>query len=159
MTEYRNFGEYDPEDAVDFVAGWEGFREKAYVPVAGDVWTIGYGHTHGVQEGDTITQSAAKRLLRNDLQAFKQALLPFVNKPVGANMFVALLSLAFNVGSGSVIKSRLMRNLNLGHYDEAAWEFLNGWNTVGGKVVQGLVRRRAAEFELFCKDLDDDPTA
>lgn len=155
MTPYKNFGEYDAAEAVDFVAGWEGFRDKAYRPLPNDVWTIGYGHTNGVKEGDTITQSAAKRLLRNDLQAFKQALLPFVNKPIGPNMFVALLSLAFNVGSGSVIKSRLIKNINLGNYDAAAKEFLHGWNTSGGKVVQGLVRRRAAEYALFCEDLDE----
>lgn len=156
MTPYKNFGEYDPEDAVDFVAGWEGFRDKAYRPLPNDVWTIGYGHTNGVKEGDTITQSAAKRLLLNDLAAFRIALLPFVNKPVGLHMFIAILSLAFNVGSGSVIKSRLIKNINLGNYDEAAEEFLRGWNTSGGKVVQGLVRRRAAEYELFCEDLDDE---
>ena len=61
---------------------------------------------------------------------------------------MALTSLAFNVGVGAVLKSKLLRKLNAGDFDDAAEEFLD-FDLANGKRVPGLTRRRKAEYDLF----------
>lgn len=143
----NSWGSFDPSLAVPFVAKEEGRRLTAYRCSAG-VWTIGYGHTAGVKEGDTITASEADELLVKDLRERAQALTPFVNVPVTEGQFVALLSLAFNVGVTAVKKSSLLRLLNTGHTQEAADAFLD-WTYAGGVVSKGLKERRERERSLF----------
>ena len=151
MTSEKNsFGSYDPAVASDFIKKWEGRELKAYRCSAGK-WTIGYGHTEDVEEGDTITPSEAELLLIEDLKDRAEALAPYVNAPVTEGQFIALLSLAFNVGVGAVKKSSLLRYLNLGHIEEAANEFLR-WIYAGGKVSKGLQKRRESERHLFIGD-------
>lgn len=142
----REYLEYPAELAVDFVKRWEGFRACAYRCPAG-VLTIGYGHTGGVKEGDVVTSHEADELLLKDLQSTADRLAPYIKVPVTESQAVALTSLAFNLGVQGVVRkcSRLMRALNEGEYEAAANEFLDVTN--GG--VPGLVRRRAAERELF----------
>lgn len=147
MLKKNSFGSYDPRVASDFVKQWEGRKLKAYRCSAG-VWTIGYGHTEDVEEGDVITSSEAELLLIEDLRERANALAPFVNAPVTEGQYIALLSLAFNIGVGALKKSSLLRFLNLGHLDEAADEFLR-WVYAGGKVSEGLKDRREAERKLF----------
>lgn len=142
-----NFGTFDPAVAVDFVKKFEGCKLEAYRCPAG-VWTIGVGHTEGVQSGDTITQAEADKLLEGDLRKIAAALNPYVNVPVTKGMYIALLSLAFNVGATAVKKSTLLFHLNHGRYDDAAAEF-DKWIYAGGKESEGLKRRRAAERALF----------
>ena len=147
MTSKNSFGSYDPRIASDFVKQWEGRKLKAYRCSAG-VWTIGFGHTEDVEEGDTITSSEAELLLIEDLRERANALAPFVNAPVTEGQYIALVSLAFNIGVGALKKSSLLRYINLGRMDEAADEFLR-WVYAGGKVSEGLKNRREAERELF----------
>ena len=150
MTSKNSFGSYDPRIASDFVKQWEGRKLKAYRCSAG-VWTIGFGHTEDVEEGDTITSSEAELLLIEDLRERANALAPFVNVGVTEGQYIALLSLTFNIGVGALKKSSLLRYLNLGHIDEAADEFLR-WIYAGGKVSEGLKNRREAERKLFLED-------
>lgn len=147
MISKNSFGSYDPAVASNFIKKWEGRELKAYRCSAGK-WTIGYGHTEDVEEGDTVTPSEAELLLIEDLRDRAQALARGVNVPVTEGQYIALLSLAFNVGVGAVKKSSLLRYLNLGHIDEAADEFLR-WIYAGGKVSKGLQRRRESERRLF----------
>ena len=148
MTSEKNsFGSYDPAVASDFIKRWEGRELKAYRCPAGK-WTIGYGHTEDVEEGDSITPSEAELLLIEDLKDRAEALAPYVNVPVTEGQYIALMSLAFNVGVGAVKKSSLLRYLNLGHIDEAADDFLR-WIYVDGKVNKGLQNRRESERRLF----------
>ena len=147
MPTKNSFGSYDPRIASDFIKKWEGRELKAYRCSAG-VWTIGFGHTEDVEEGDTITSSEAELLLIEDLRERANALAPFVNAPVTEGQYIALLSLAFNVGVGAVKKSSLLRYLNLGHIEEAANEFLR-LVYAGGKVNKGLQNRRESERRLF----------
>ena len=147
MPTKNSFGSYDPRVASDFVKQWEGRKLKAYRCSAG-VWTIGFGHTEDVEEGDTITSSEAELLLIEDLRERANALAPFVNAPVTEGQYIALVSLAFNIGVGALKKSSLLRYINLGRIDEAADEFLR-WVYAGGKVSEGLKNRREAERELF----------
>ncbi|HIR20860.1 MAG TPA: lysozyme, partial [Candidatus Aphodousia faecalis] len=83
--------------------GWEGCKLTAY-PCAAGVWTIGAGHTKGVKEGDTCTEEQAKAWLIDDIKETQTLLAHYVNVPVSEGEFVALVSLAFNVGVGALMK-------------------------------------------------------
>jgi lysozyme len=142
----REYLEYPADLAVDFVKRWEGFRACAYRCPAG-VMTIGYGHTGDVKAGDVVTYHEADELLLKDLQSTAERLAPHIKVPVTKEQFIALTSLAFNLGVQGVVRKcpRLMRALNEGEYEAAANEFLDVTN--GG--LPGLVKRRAAERALF----------
>lgn len=143
----NSWGSYNPSIASDFVKRWEGRELKAYQCSAGK-WTIGYGHVNGVQEGDEISPAEAEQLLVEDLTAIADDLNRLVNVPVSESQYIALLSLAFNIGATALKKSTLLFHLNHKRYDEAAAE-LGKWIYAGGKVSDGLKRRRKAERELF----------
>lgn len=144
----KKFAEYPAEVAADFIEQWEGCRLEAYQCSAG-VWTIGVGHTKGVKKGDVITYAQSRAFLFEDIRTHVEALAPAISVPVSEGQFIALASLAFNVGVASVAGSRLVKKLNAGDVSGAADEFLDGWDTAGGKVVSGLQRRRRAERKLF----------
>lgn len=145
----KNFGEYSSESAMDFIEAWEGCRLQAYKCPA-DIWTIGVGHTKDVTEHDEITYEQSRELLRKDIEAVVKALAPFVNVHVTEGQYVALVSLAFNVGASYVVHNcpRLMRALNAGGVEQAAHQFLD-ITKAGGKELPGLVRRRKSEAKLF----------
>lgn len=145
----KNFGEYSAEVAMDFIEAWEGCRLQAYKCPA-DIWTIGVGHTKDVTEHDEITYAQSRELLRKDIEAVVKALAPFVNVHVTEGQYVALVSLAFNVGASYVVHNcpRLMRALNAGDVEQAAHQFLD-ITKAGGKELPGLVRRRKSEAKLF----------
>ena len=146
----RNLGTYEPALAAGFISSFEGCRLTAYRCSAG-VWTIGFGHTKGVSEGDTCTQEQANAWLIEDIRNTQLLLAHYVNVPVTQNEFVALVSLAFNVGVGALMKSKLLRKLNSGDRDSAAEEFLD-FDLANGQKVAGLTRRRKAEHDLFLQD-------
>ena len=145
----KNFGEYSAEVAMDFIEAWEGCRLQAYKCPA-DIWTIGVGHTKDVTEHDEITYEQSRELLRKDIEAVVKALAPFVNVHVTEGQYVALVSLAFNVGASYVVHNcpRLMRALNAGDVEQAVHQFLD-ITKAGGKELPGLVRRRKSEAKLF----------
>ena len=147
----NSWGSYNPAIASDFVKQFEGRELKAYRCSANRL-TIGYGHTKGVQEGDEISPAEAEQLLVEDLTAIADDLNRLVNVPVSEGQYIALLSLAFNIGSTALKKSTLLFHLNHKRYDEAAEEF-DKWIYAGGKVSEGLKRRRAAERKLFENDM------
>lgn len=149
-SDFRPIGTYDPALAAGFISSFEGCKLTAYKCAAG-VWTIGYGHTQGVREGDTCTQDLANSWLIDDIRETQLLLAHYVNVPVSEGEFIALVSLAFNVGVGALMKSKLLRKLNSGDRDGAAEEFLD-FDIANGKKVAGLTRRRKAEHDLFLKD-------
>lgn len=144
--ERQSFGSYSYELAMAFVKAEETLRLKAYKCPKG-VWTIGWGHTGGIKEGDTCTREQAEAWIRSDLQSAQTGLARFISVPVSANQFIALLSLAFNMGSMGVVDKcpKMLRALNAGDYETAADEFLDVTN--GG--LAGLVARRRREAELM----------
>ncbi len=146
----QNLGTYEPALAAGFISSFEGCRLSAYKCSAG-VWTIGYGHTKGVSEGGTCSEEQAKCWLIDDIRETQTLLAHYVNVPVTQNEFISLVSLAFNVGVGALIKSKLLRKLNSGDRDGAAKEFLD-FDLANGKRVAGLTRRRQAEHDLFLTD-------
>jgi len=139
---------------VDLICNFEGLRLKAYDDGVG-VWTIGFGTTKypngiRVKKGDTCTLDQAKAYMQNDLKSFEQTVNNTVKVPLSQNQFDALVSLAYNIGSTAFKNSTLVRQLNEGNYKAAANQF-NVWVNAGGKRMQGLVNRRAAERTLFLK--------
>jgi len=135
---------------VDLIKGFEGLRLSAYQDSA-DVWTIGYGHTAGVQPGDRISTAEAERLLRQDTAWAQDAVRSLVKVPLSQNQFDALTSFTFNLGAEALEQSTLLRKLNAGDMAGAQAEF-GRWVHADGEVLPGLVRRRAAEGELFRED-------
>ena len=139
---------------VDLICNFEGKRLTAYDDGVGG-WTIGFGTTKypngiRVKKGDTCTLDQAKAYMQNDLKSFEQTVNNTVKVPLSQNQFDALVSLAYNIGSTAFKNSTLVRQLNEGNYKAAANQF-NVWVNAGGKRMQGLVNRRAAERTLFLK--------
>jgi lysozyme len=127
---------------------FEGLRLKAYQDSAG-VWTIGYGHTGPeVHHGQCISEIEAEALLRSDLASAVRAVQRAVQLDLAQHQFDALVDFCFNVGRGNLLGSSLLRYVNQGEFDSAAVQF-GLWVHAGGKVLPGLVRRRAAEAALF----------
>jgi lysozyme len=132
---------------IALIQAHEGLRLTAYRD-AGGVWTIGYGSTGGVRRGMTITRDQAVLRLYHDLDTAESAVNSRVTVPLSQPQFDALVSLVFNIGGGAFRKSTLLQKLNAGDYAGAANEF-NRWVKAKGRVLPGLVTRRAAERALF----------
>jgi lysozyme len=131
----------------ELIKAFEGLRLEAYKCAAG-VWTIGYGHTRGVNQGQKITQQQADDYLIEDLEIFENGVSRLVTVSLNQDQFDALVSFAFNLGIGALSKSTLLKKLNAGKYEEVGDEFLK-WVMAGGKRRLGLVRRRKQEKNLF----------
>ena len=134
------------------IARREGNKLKAYKDSVG-IWTIGVGHTTAaglpkVAAGLVITAAQSDEILSRDLAKFENAVNGAVKVPLSQNQFDALVSLAFNIGGGAFAKSTLVRKLNKGDYRGAADSFMN-WNKAGGKVLDGLTKRRNEERAQF----------
>ena len=134
-------------DGLTLIKSFEGCKLTAYVCPAG-VLTIGYGSTGPhVKRGMTITQAQADELLRSDLRRFEDAVAEHGGTCTD-NQFAALTSFAFNVGEGALEHSTLLNLHRQGKYSAAQAQF-GKWTHGGGKVLPGLVRRRAAEAKLY----------
>lgn len=131
----------------DIVKLYEGLRLEAYLCPAG-VPTIGYGHTKGVSLGMTCTKEQAEEWLENDFYMARNDVNAVVKVPLTQNQLDALGSFVFNLGVRKLIQSTLLKKLNAGDYSGAAAEF-DKWVFAGGKKLNGLVKRRAAEKQLF----------
>ena len=127
----------------------------------GGVLTIGWGHTnHNGRRFDRQarwSQRDCDEAFREDMQVFEAQVSALVKVPLKQHQFDALVSFAYNVGVGNLRASTLLRKVNAGDFSGAALEF-HRWNRSQGKVLRGLVRRRAAEALLFqgIPDLDFD---
>lgn len=129
------------------IVSWEGYRGDAYIPVPGDVPTIGFGTTEGVQMGDTITPPKALERSIDDIAKFEGAIKQCVTVPLFQHEYDSMTSFSYNVGSHAFCNSTLVRLLNAGRYEEACDE-LRKWVYAGGRKLQGLVNRREAERKL-----------
>ena len=132
---------------LDIVKEAEGLRLSAYLCPAG-IPTIGYGHTKGVKLGDTCTREQAEGWLENDFFMAKQDVKAVVRVPLRENQLDALASFVFNLGVRKLIQSTLLKKLNAGDYSGAAAEF-DKWVFAGKVKLNGLVKRRASERQLF----------
>lgn len=138
---------------IDLVKEFEGLRTTAYKDSAG-VWTIGYGTTAragvGIEpvEGMEITEAEAEYYLQKGLEKFSTEITGSITQPINENEFGAFVSLAYNIGSGAFKRSTALRKFNAGDKQGAANAMLM-WNKAGGRVLNGLIRRREAERALF----------
>ena len=136
------------QDGIDLIKSFEGCKLTAYQCPA-NVWTIGYGHTANVKQGQTITQEEAEAFLESDLQPFVKAVRSKVNELLTQNQFDALVSFAFNVGVSAFSSSTLLKKVNADPNDKTISDAFARWNKAGGKVSQGLVNRRNKEASFY----------
>ena len=131
---------------IDFIIGFEGFSAKACKCVSTEkYYTIGYGH-YGtdVKKDDTITREEARKLLEADLLSFEKKVSKYDSKyDFNQNEFDALVSFAYNVGSIDQLTAKGTRTR-----DKIA-ECMLLYNKSGGRVLNGLTKRREAERDLF----------
>lgn len=138
----------------ELIKEFEGFRNLAYQDVVG-VWTIGYGFTEGVKPGQRMTLGQASARLATELARYESAVLAACKVPPNQNQFDALCSLAWNIGTGAIARSSVIKAHNRGDFQSAARAF-GLWNKAGGKEWPGLTRRRAAEAALYLKPTHDE---
>lgn len=124
----------------------EGYVSVAYVPVAGDVPTIGFGTTEGVKIGDKIDPVTALKRAMTDVQKFEGALKTCVKVPLHQYEYDAYISLSYNIGASAFCKSTLVKLLNESNYEEACKQILR-WDKFRGKPLKGLTIRRQSEYE------------
>mgnify|MGYP003667557543 FL=1 len=135
------------EEGLSLIKKFEGCRLEAY-KCSGGVWTIGYGHTENVNEGDTITQDKADKLLKSDIAQFEVYVNYSVIVELNQCQFDALVAWTFNLGPGNLRESTMLKKLNKADYTSVPNE-MKRWNKAGGKTLDGLIRRRNAEALLF----------
>ena len=135
------------EEGKALIKKFEGCELEAYKCPAG-VWTIGYGHTKGVQQGDVWSQANADEMLDIELEEFEGYINELVDVQLEQHQFDALVAWVYNLGAGNLISSTLLIRLNAGEYADVPHE-IQRWNKAGGEVLEGLIRRRKAEALLF----------
>ena len=131
-------------EGLELIKSFEGCKLTAYKCPAG-VWTIGYGHTIGVYEGMVISQEQADNMLKSDIKKYEKYVTDNVKLELTENQFSALVSFTYNCGVGNL--RTLIKNRNVDQIGKAILLY----NKANGKVLNGLVRRREAERELFLK--------
>lgn len=133
----------------DFLKSYEKFRPTAYKPTPKDVWTIGYGHTQGVKEGDTCTTTQAQAWLVGDV-AWASAAVLKACPGATQNQFDAMVSLCFNIGAPHFAGSDLVRLVNSGNNARVViTAAFDNWDHQAGAVLPDLLRRREAEAQRF----------
>lgn len=144
------------ESLIKIVEEEEGWSAVPYLCPAGK-WTIGFGSTFWedgkpVKKEDKPIDKERGRILvkAHFAREVEPALDNLVKVPLTQNQYDALADFIYNVGVTNFAKSTLLRKLNAKDYEGAAAEFPK-WNKGGGKVLQGLVRRRKKEQDLFLK--------
>lgn len=123
----------------------EGFRDTAYVPVPGDVATIGFGSTEGVKPGDRITPTQGLQRAMREMAKYEGAVKQCVTVPLHQYEYDAYVSLSYNIGGAAFCGSTLVRKLNAGDYAGACSE-IRRWDRFKGKPLPGLTARRQAEY-------------
>ncbi|MCW2452336.1 UNVERIFIED_ORG: GH24 family phage-related lysozyme (muramidase) [Rahnella aquatilis] len=140
------------KNGLTLLKSFEGCELTAYQDPVG-IWTVGYGWTQPVNgkpvgKGMIITQETADRLLQTGVIQYEKGVTRLLSVAVNQAQFDALVDFAYNLGVKALEGSTLLKKLNAGDYAGAADEFPK-WNKAGGKVLNGLVKRRAAERAFF----------
>ena len=135
------------QEGLDLIKKFEGCELKAYQDSV-DVWTIGFGHTKGVEEGDEITQDEAEEMLASELDEYEGYIDDMVECDLEQCQFDALVAWVYNLGPTNLKSSTMLKRLNSNDLDDVPNQ-IKRWDKAGGKVLAGLVRRREAESLLF----------
>ena len=135
------------QEGLDLIKKFEGCELTAYQDSV-DVWTIGYGHTKGVEEGQEITQDEAEEMLASELDEYEGYINDMVECDLEQCQFDALVAWVYNLGPTNLKSSTMLKRLNSNDLDDVPNQ-IKRWDKAGGKVLAGLVRRREAESLLF----------
>ena len=135
------------EEGLALIKKFEGCELEAYQDSVG-VWTIGYGHTKDVKEGDKINRDEANNLLTEERPEYEGYINTLVEVPLEQCQFDALVCWVYNLGPTNLKESTLLKLLNAGDYHTVPAQ-IKRWNKAGGQTLQGLIRRREAEALLF----------
>ena len=143
------------EAGLEIIKKWESCRLTAYKDTGG-VLTIGWGHTSAAGEPKVlprmkINQQEADAILARDIAIYEAAVTKEVQDHLNENQFAACVSLCYNIGPGNFAKSSVVRFIKAGRMQDAADAFAL-WNRDNGKILSGLVKRRADEAALFVKE-------
>lgn len=134
------------------IKSYERLRLQAYKAAPHEtVWTIGWGHTRGVRQGDVITEEQAHLHFLDDVLPLEAALM-LVRAPLTPSMTDALISLMFNCGKGAIARGTTIAHALDDRDYFAAWRAFALWTRGGGQHMLGLARRRATEMTLFFED-------
>lgn len=139
------------------IAVHEGYREDAYIPVPGDVPTIGFGSTTNldgspVRLGQRTTSVEALKRLGKDVEKFETAVRTCAPVPMYQYEFDAYVSLTYNIGPNAFCKSTLAKKLVQYNYEGACKEILR-WDMFKGKPLKGLTIRRQEEYKT-CMNIE-----
>lgn len=134
--------------AIQTVGGFEGLKLYAYRDVIG-VWTACYGETAGIRPGMKFSKATCDNMLVDSLVKHEQGMRACLKAPdaLPVKVYVADLSLTYNVGVGTFCKSSVAAYQNAGNIKASCDRFLL-YNRADGKVVAGLTKRRQAERKL-----------
>jgi len=139
------------KNGMSMIKKHEGCKLDAYQDTVG-VWTIGYGHTAGVKEGMSISQSEADDMFAEEVESYASEVVNMVDKTLNQNQIDSLTSFAYNVGIDALRGSTLLKRINDERSTEdSIREQFNKWVYADGKVENGLVHRRKEEADLFFK--------
>lgn len=132
------------------IASHEGYREAAYIPVPGDVPTIGFGSTtnkdgSGVALGQRTNPVAALKRLDEHVEVFEEAVKRCAPVPMHQYEFDAYVSLTYNIGGKAFCNSTLAKKLIAYDYEGACKEILK-WDKFKGNSLPGLTKRRMEEY-------------
>lgn len=144
------------KNGIDLIAEFEGFSAKPYLCPA-RIPTIGFGATHYVNKrkvtlkDKAITREEAIELLKAMLIDYEKSVIRNVKVKLNQNQFDALVSFVYNLGEANFKSSTLLRKINENQNDVSIKKEFLRWNKAGGKVLNGLTRRRQREAELYFK--------
>jgi lysozyme len=139
---------------IELIKAFEGFRSKPYKCPAG-IPTIGYGATFYpggkkvTMADEPITEEQGTELLQSMLVNFEKYVDSYCRDDINQNQFDALVSFAYNLGPANLKSSTLLKKVNANPEDETIRAEFMKWVKAGGKTLQGLVKRRTAEADLY----------
>ena len=139
---------------IELIKKFEGFSKIPYLCPA-NVATIGYGSTryaNGLKvtlKDKPITELQAIELLKDTLKQYELAVDSYCRDDINQNQFDALTDFAYNCGNSNLKSSTLLKKVNVNPNDITIGLEFAKWNKGGGKILNGLVKRRAAESELY----------
>lgn len=147
-------------DGLNLIVEFEGKHRKlddgryAAYRCPANVWTIYAGCTEGVREGMVVDEAKGREMFLRELAKFEAGVTRLVTVELNQNQYDACVSLAYNIGLGAFERSTVLRRINTRDFRGAASAF-KLWNKGGGRVLPGLINRRAREATLFLTPMDE----
>ena len=142
------------QKGLELIKQFEGLSLTPYV-CAGGINTIGYGNTYYTNgkkvtlQDKPITKQQAEELLKFSLSTYEKAVDSFCRDDISQSQFDALVSFAYNLGTGALQKSTLIKKVNANPKDLTIKDEFLKWNKANGRVLVGLTKRRQAEANLY----------